>query len=57
MAEATDRRSVLLVVDALAGARRDALCELAFEWGPDEHPELSESIDRLSDDLVAEAPR
>ncbi len=44
-------------VDALADARRGALCELAAEWGPDEHPELAEFIDRLSDDLVAEAPR
>jgi EmrB/QacA subfamily drug resistance transporter len=25
-------------VDALADARRGALCELAAEWGPDEHP-------------------
>jgi len=44
-------------VDALGDARRDALCELAAEWGPDEHPELAEFIDRLSDDLVVEAPR
>jgi EmrB/QacA subfamily drug resistance transporter len=44
-------------VDALAGARRDALCELVTEWGPDDHPELSAFIDRLSDDLVVEAPR
>jgi len=44
-------------VDALADARRGALCELAAEWGPDEHPELAEFIDRLSDDLVVEAPR
>jgi hypothetical protein len=44
-------------VDALADARRDTLCELAAEWGPDEHPELAEFIERLSDDLVSEAPR
>jgi hypothetical protein len=44
-------------VDALADARRDALCELAAEWGPDEHPELLVFIERLSDDLVVEAPR
>jgi hypothetical protein len=44
-------------VDALAGARRDALCELVTDWGPDEHPELSEFIDRLADDLVVDAPR
>jgi hypothetical protein len=44
-------------VDALAGARRDALCELVTEWGPDDHPELSAFIDRLSDDLVVAAPR
>jgi EmrB/QacA subfamily drug resistance transporter len=44
-------------VDALADARRGALCELAAEWGPDEHPELAAFIDRLSDDLVVEAPR
>ena len=44
-------------VDALADARRDALCELATEWEPDSHPELIEFIERLSDDLVGEAPR
>jgi EmrB/QacA subfamily drug resistance transporter len=44
-------------VDALAGARRDALCELVTEWGPDEHPELSQFIDELSDDLTVDAPR
>jgi EmrB/QacA subfamily drug resistance transporter len=44
-------------VDAMADARRGALCELAADWGPDEHPELSEFIDRLSEDLVGEAPR
>jgi EmrB/QacA subfamily drug resistance transporter len=44
-------------VDALADARRGALCELAAEWGPDEHPELARFIDQLSDDLAAEAPR
>jgi hypothetical protein len=44
-------------VDALAGARRAALCELVTEWSPDEHPELSAFIDRLSDDLAVEAPR
>jgi EmrB/QacA subfamily drug resistance transporter len=44
-------------VDAMADARRGALCELAAEWGPEEHPELAAFIDRLSDDLVAEAPR
>jgi EmrB/QacA subfamily drug resistance transporter len=43
-------------VDALADARRGALCELAAEWGPDEHPELAAFIDRLSDDLVEAAP-
>jgi hypothetical protein len=44
-------------VDALAGARRDALCELVSEWGPDEHPELSAFIDSLSEDLAVPAPR
>ncbi len=44
-------------VDALADARRDALCELAAEWEPDTHPELVEFIERLSEDLVGEAPR
>ena len=44
-------------VDALADARRGALCDLAAEWGPDEHPELGEFIDRLSDDLAAATPR
>jgi EmrB/QacA subfamily drug resistance transporter len=44
-------------VDALADARRDALCELAAEWEPDSHPELIEFIERLSEDLVGEAPR
>jgi EmrB/QacA subfamily drug resistance transporter len=44
-------------VDALADARRGALSELAAEWGPDEHPELAAFIDRLSADLVDEAPR
>jgi EmrB/QacA subfamily drug resistance transporter len=44
-------------VDALADARRDALCELASEWEPDAHPELIVFIERLSEDLVGEAPR
>ncbi|HET8755142.1 MAG TPA: MDR family MFS transporter [Solirubrobacteraceae bacterium] len=43
-------------VDALADARRGALCALAAEWGPDEHPELSAFIDRLSEDLAEPAP-
>jgi EmrB/QacA subfamily drug resistance transporter len=44
-------------VDALADARRGALAELVAEWEPEEHPELAAYIDRLSDDLCAEAPR
>jgi EmrB/QacA subfamily drug resistance transporter len=44
-------------VDALAAARRGALAELAVDWAPHEHPELAEFIERLSDDLVVEAPR
>jgi hypothetical protein len=44
-------------VDALAEARRGALVELVAEWEPHEHPELTEYIERLSDDLCAEAPR
>jgi MFS transporter len=44
-------------VDALSDARRGALCELAAEWGPDEHPELAAFIDRLSEDLASPAPR
>lgn len=44
-------------VDALADARRGALVELAADWAPDEHPELADFIERLSEDLCAEAPR
>jgi hypothetical protein len=44
-------------VDALAGARRAALHDLAAEWSPNEHPELAAFIERLSDDLVGAAPR
>jgi EmrB/QacA subfamily drug resistance transporter len=43
-------------VDALANARRGALVELAADWEPNEHPELAAFIERLSDDLCAEAP-
>src|SRR3954462_2862449 len=45
------------VVDALAGARCAALEDLVAEWQPAEHPELARYVERLSDDLVAEAPR
>jgi EmrB/QacA subfamily drug resistance transporter len=44
-------------VDALADARRGALCELAAEWEPDAHPELSAFIEALSSDLAEAAPR
>jgi EmrB/QacA subfamily drug resistance transporter len=44
-------------VDALAAARRGAVADLAADWAPDEHPELAAFIDRLSEDLVDEAPR
>ena len=44
-------------VDALADARRGALEELVVEWSPQEHPELEEFIERLSEDLAGDAPR
>ena len=44
-------------VDALADARCAALEDLCAEWCPRDHPELARYVERLSDDLVAEAPR
>jgi EmrB/QacA subfamily drug resistance transporter len=44
-------------VDALADARRGALSDMAAEWEPDEHPELAEFIERLSEDVAVAAPR
>jgi hypothetical protein len=44
-------------VDALADARCGALEDLIAEWSPAEHPELHRYVERLSDDLVADAPR
>jgi len=44
-------------VDALADARCAALADLCAEWSPAEHPELTRYVERLSDDLVAQAPR
>jgi EmrB/QacA subfamily drug resistance transporter len=40
-------------VDRLADARYDALCEMAEEWHPEEHPELAALLHELSDDLAA----
>jgi EmrB/QacA subfamily drug resistance transporter len=40
-------------VDALAEARYGALCEMAEEWHPEEHPELAALLHELSDDLAA----
>jgi EmrB/QacA subfamily drug resistance transporter len=45
------------VVDALADARCAALEDLVADWSPAEHPELHRYVERLSDDLVEEAPR
>jgi EmrB/QacA subfamily drug resistance transporter len=44
-------------VDALADARRAALEDLVADWSPAEHPELERYVARLSEDLVAQAPR
>jgi EmrB/QacA subfamily drug resistance transporter len=44
-------------VDALADARCAALEDLCAEWCPGDHPELARYVERLSDDLVADAPR
>jgi MFS family permease len=44
-------------VDALADARCAALEDLVADWSPTEHPELHAYVERLSDDLVEEAPR
>jgi EmrB/QacA subfamily drug resistance transporter len=44
-------------VDALAGARRATLHELAAEWSPQAHPELAEYLERLSTDLAEPVPR
>jgi hypothetical protein len=44
-------------VDALADARCAALEDLVADWSPAEHPELARYVERLSDDLVEEAPR
>jgi len=44
-------------VDALADARCAALEDLVADWSPAEHPELHAYVERLSDDLVEEAPR
>jgi EmrB/QacA subfamily drug resistance transporter len=40
-------------VDRLADARYGALCEMADEWHPEEHPELADLLHELSDDLAA----
>src|SRR4051812_3375835 len=44
-------------VDALASARCGALEDLVADWSPADHPELARYVERLSDDLVEEAPR
>jgi MFS family permease len=44
-------------VDALAGARCAALEDLVADWSPAEHPELSQYVESLSDDLATAAPR
>jgi MFS family permease len=44
-------------VDALADARCAALEDLVAEWSPADHPELARYVERLSDDLVTQAPR
>jgi EmrB/QacA subfamily drug resistance transporter len=44
-------------VDALADARCAALEDMVAEWSPAEHPELHRYVERLSDDLVEQAPR
>jgi EmrB/QacA subfamily drug resistance transporter len=44
-------------VDALADARCAALEDLVADWSPAEHPELHRYVERLSEDLVEEAPR
>jgi EmrB/QacA subfamily drug resistance transporter len=44
-------------VDALADARYGALCEMAEEWHPEEHPELRRLLHELADDLAAHPAR
>jgi EmrB/QacA subfamily drug resistance transporter len=44
-------------VDALADARCAALEDLVADWSPTDHPELARYVERLSDDLVTQAPR
>jgi MFS family permease len=44
-------------VDALADARCAALHDLCSEWSPADHPELVRYVERLSDDLITEAPK